>query len=449
MSSSTPTRVKGVRLDVDLDKMGEGFMSSMKAVGNSVSKVGEGIVDVTKKVGDGVVDGAKKVGDGAKDLSSKVVEPLKASPRLPSTPASMHAPVAAPDDFWKGTTCLVIGGAGNLGGHIVQLLLERSARVASFDLVAYSGESTEVASFVGSVTDRAALEAAMEGVGVVIHTASIIDLRPIPSLRMQQINVAGTYEVVGACKACGVHTLVYTSSIEVVSGVDEHGVTRLIDGVDESAPIPPRHHLPYAATKAAAERLVLAAHSPRGLRTVAIRSAYIFGANSLGQRIEMVRAHDRRGHYVTAKVPATLSTVHAKNCALAHLRAAERADKADVGGKPFFVRDFEANVVEMNLECFACASATCVPATSGSQAAHLGQQMTSNLNRTPATPTLASARSLRLQRPPAAFACSLAGSFLTRRHALAALGAAARRSRSSSCHCGSPTVSRSCCTTST
>jgi len=67
----------------------------------------------------------------------------------------------------------------------------------------------------------------------------------------------------------------------------------------------------------------------------------------------MARAHDRRGHYVTAKVPATLSTVHAKNCAHAHLLAAERAERADVGGRPFFVRDFEANVVEMNLECFA------------------------------------------------------------------------------------------------
>ena len=254
--SSTPSKGKGGRLDVDLDKMGEGFMSSMKAVGNSVSKVGEGIVDVTKKVGDGVVDGAKKVGDGAKDLGSKVVEPLKASPRMPSTPAFMHAPTVLRDDFWKGTACLVIGGAGNLGGHIVQLLLERGARVASFDLVAYSGEGTDVASFVGSVTDRAALEAAMEGVGVVVHTASIIDLRPIPSLRMQQVNVAGTYEVVGACKVCGVHTLVYTSSLEVVSGFDEHGVHHELDGVDETAPIPPRHHLPYAATKAAAERRV-------------------------------------------------------------------------------------------------------------------------------------------------------------------------------------------------
>ena len=77
MSSSTPSKVKGVRLDVDLDKMGEGFMSSMKAVGNSVSKVGEGIADVTKKVGDGVVDGAKKVGDGVVDGAKKVGDGAK------------------------------------------------------------------------------------------------------------------------------------------------------------------------------------------------------------------------------------------------------------------------------------------------------------------------------------------------------------------------------------
>ena len=56
--------------------------------------------------------------------------------------------------------------------------------------------------------------------------------------------------------------------------------------------------------------------------------------------------------YITAKVPSTLSTVHPHNCALAHVLAAERIDRSDVGGHAFFVRDFEANVVDMNVESF-------------------------------------------------------------------------------------------------
>ena len=103
------------------------------------------------------------------------------------------------DSFWSGRRCLVVGGAGSLGRHIVALLVERGAAVSSFDIAEFAGSSA-VTSHVGSVLDRAALDAACEDVSVVFHTASVIDIRPIPSLRMQQVNVEGTYQVVMACK---------------------------------------------------------------------------------------------------------------------------------------------------------------------------------------------------------------------------------------------------------
>uniref|UniRef100_A0A7S4HF35 3-beta hydroxysteroid dehydrogenase/isomerase domain-containing protein n=1 Tax=Prymnesium polylepis TaxID=72548 RepID=A0A7S4HF35_9EUKA len=253
---------------------------------------------------------------------------------------------------WRGTRCLVTGGAGNLGGQLIRLLRERGAFVSSLDLIAYDGPGAEgVRSFEGDICDAALLAEAMEGVAVVFHTASVIDIRPVPALRMWRVNVDGTYAVIGACKAAGVGRLVYTSSLEVVSGHEEDGTVRRLDGVGEDAPMPVRHHLPYAGTKAAAERLVLAAHSAE-LRTCAIRSGYIMGAGCIGLKVEMLRAKARRGYYVTAHIPAIISTVHAKNCAHAHVLAAERAERADVGGQPFFVRDYEANVVETALECF-------------------------------------------------------------------------------------------------
>ena len=86
--------------------------------------------------------------------------------------------------------------------------------------------------------------------------------RPIPSKLMHEVNVGGTAAVIAACRAAGVGTLVYTSSLEVVSGMDEFGRATSLNGLDEAAPIPFKHHLPYATTKAEAERMVLAAHSP-------------------------------------------------------------------------------------------------------------------------------------------------------------------------------------------
>lgn len=244
------------------------------------------------------------------------------------------------------TSALVIGGAGNLGGHIIQLLLERGfKRVVSFDIVAYSGKVT-VASKVGDITDAAALESAMADIDVVFHTASLIDIRPVPSLKMQHVNIDGTACVIKACKGANVRTLVYTSSFEVVGGVDQDDVRLPMNGLDESAPIPVQHCLPYAGTKAYAERLVLAADSAE-LRTCAIRPGYIMGANCVGLKIEMHRCMERKGYYVTAKPPAVISSVHPRNAALMHVMVAEQIVKPDVHGTAFFCRDFEDNVVSM------------------------------------------------------------------------------------------------------
>ena len=255
-------------------------------------------------------------------------------------------------DMTPRTACLVIGGAGNLGSHVVRQLLERDHTVATFDLAEYSGANKEsVQSFTGDVTDVDALKAAMTGIRVVFHCASLIDIRPVPSLKMRHVNVEGTVAVIAAAKACKVATLIYTASLEVVSGTDVNGVSRLLDGVDESCPIPARHHLPYASSKAYAERLVLSADCAE-LRTCSIRPGYIMGAGCIGLRVEMIKAAQRSGYYVTARVPATISTVHPQNCALMHVMAAEQISKEGVHGAAFFCRDFEDNVVAMALEAF-------------------------------------------------------------------------------------------------
>ena len=251
--------------------------------------------------------------------------------------------------------CLVIGGAGNLGGHLVRLLLETGAKsVASFDILPYSGLNAEkVESFTGDITDYEAVLNSLDNVDTVFHTASIIDIRPQPSLRMHAVNVDGTFNVIRACKAAmGVRTLIYTSSLEVVSGTMADGTVAKLDGVDESVPIPASHNLPYAATKAEAERLILAANSTE-LRTCSVRPGYIVGPGSIGMRMEMARAKQRSDRYVSARVPAKISSVHPRNAALAHLLAAEQIEHPSVNGCCFFIKDFDANVVEMALDAFS------------------------------------------------------------------------------------------------
>ncbi|CAK0799305.1 unnamed protein product [Prorocentrum cordatum] len=270
-------------------------------------------------------------------------------------------------------SCLVIGGAGNLGSQIVDVLVERKyPKIATFDLAPYHGAHVDrVASFSGDINDQASLENAIRTTSaqVIFHTASIIDIRPVPSPKMQLVNVEGTRTILAAVRATAtVRALVYTSSIEVVSGKAADGKRQdLSGGCDETVPIPVEHHLPYAATKAQAELLVLTADGSsiagreRPLLTCAIRPGYIMGAGAIGHILDMHLAHESRGgYYVGAKLPAIFPTVHGGNCARMHVMAAEKIEQSDVHGQAFFCRDFEANIVDMTLHAFRTCGVKCL-----------------------------------------------------------------------------------------
>ncbi len=71
------------------------------------------------------------------------------------------------------------------------------------------------------------------------------------------INVDGTVNVIEACRQHGIRFLVHTSSPSIVHAGGDIG------GADESLPIADHFTAPYPASKAAAERLVIAANSER------------------------------------------------------------------------------------------------------------------------------------------------------------------------------------------
>ena len=258
---------------------------------------------------------------------------------------------AAAMQSWKGKACLVVGGSGNLGGDLIDLLIERGATVCIFDNLPYDGAHGErVSNHVGDITTdfgRMKLEAACSMMDVVFHMASVVDLTPIPDPRMSEINVKGTLNVIDACVAAEVPTLVYTSIAEVICGKRADG-SRVIGTrkapLDESVGYPAKHTLEYFATKAAAERYVLcglpsncliciacllqglslvswrsrlrvgcecaaaflrrSANGPR-LRTVVLRPGYFCGAESFALRLEITKAiMYQHNNYIATKVRA-------------------------------------------------------------------------------------------------------------------------------------------------
>lgn len=174
------------------------------------------------------------------------------------------------------TTYLVTGGAGFIGSHIAEALLERGEHVRVFDnmltgrdinLAVLEGRAEYIQ---GDLRDRAALEAAMKGVEVVFHQGAIASVPssiadPAGSL---EINVNGTQNVLLAARDMGVRRVVYASSSAVYG--DEPTLPKREN-------LPTNTLSPYAVQKLAGELLCDVFTRIYGLETVALRYFNVFG----------------------------------------------------------------------------------------------------------------------------------------------------------------------------
>jgi nucleoside-diphosphate-sugar epimerase len=110
-----------------------------------------------------------------------------------------------------------------------------------------------------------------------------------------------------------------------------------LEGVDESIPYAPRYDAAYPATKAIAERMVLAQNDPH-LATVSLRPHLIWGPGdkNILPRI-YARARARRLYRIGGRNPL-IDLTYIDNAAEAHLLAAERLEPGSlVAGRAYFI----------------------------------------------------------------------------------------------------------------
>ena len=129
------------------------------------------------------------------------------------------------------------GGRGFLARHVVGLLAEAGHEVRS-DWV--------------DIRDGGRLTQAIEGCEAVVHVAALYSYTA-PAAELEAVNVAGTGNVIAACRAAGVARLVHTSTAGTCGPVAGRVAT------EEDGPPDWELAVPYKRTKLAAERLVLAA----------------------------------------------------------------------------------------------------------------------------------------------------------------------------------------------
>lgn len=230
---------------------------------------------------------------------------------------------------------LVTGGGGFLGSAVVHRLVARGNEVRSLTRRRYPElDALGVQTVRGDVADPAAVHAAVAGCDLVVHVAAKAGTWGSYA-DYARTNVTGTRNVIEACRGHGVARLVHTSTPSVVHP------GRDIEGGDERLPYARRYDAPYPATKAAAERMVLAANSP-SLATVALRPHLIWGPGDT-QLVPRIVARARAGRLrLVGDGGKRVDATYVDNAADAHLLAADRlAPGAPCAGRAYFIAQGE------------------------------------------------------------------------------------------------------------
>jgi dihydroflavonol-4-reductase len=214
---------------------------------------------------------------------------------------------------------LVTGGAGLVGSHVTQLLLERGD-----DVRVVARESTrrdnlaalDAATVEADLLDRAALRRALKGVERVFHVAGMTNLRASMEA-LYRANVETTRIVLEEALRAGVERVVMTSSVAAV------GPARRGSTADEKQPFPRGvDSIPYVRAKREAEVQALRI-AALGLPVVIACPAHVFGRGDVNRSsTDVVRRFLRRE--IPAYVDGALNIVDAEDVARGHLLCDEK-----------------------------------------------------------------------------------------------------------------------------
>lgn len=180
----------------------------------------------------------------------------------------------------RGKKFVVVGGAGLIGSHTVDKLLQEDIKeVVIYDnFVRGSRENlnsalrdprVKIYDVGGDIMQTDILQSAFDGADGVFHLAALwlLQCHEYPRTAFD-VNVRGTFNVMEACVAKGIKRLVYSSSASVYGDAVEEPMT-------ESHPFNNQNF--YGATKIAGEAMLRAFHHRYGLNFVGLRYMNVYG----------------------------------------------------------------------------------------------------------------------------------------------------------------------------
>jgi UDP-glucose 4-epimerase len=173
--------------------------------------------------------------------------------------------------------CLVTGGAGFIGSHLVEALTAAGHAVRVFDdfstgrreNLAHIAPAPEI--LEATLTDASAVDGAVAGCEIVFHLGALASVAKSVEdpLLNHAINATGTLNVLNAARTVGVRRVVYAGSASAYGGADDPA------GQGEETPLCALS--PYAAAKLAGEFYCQSFAAVYPLETVRLRFFNVFG----------------------------------------------------------------------------------------------------------------------------------------------------------------------------
>ncbi len=171
-----------------------------------------------------------------------------------------------------GTRVMITGGAGFLGINLIRYLHAKGCELVSLDLsdFDYPDMKNEITAIKGDIRDRKAVDTAMAGVDIVVHTAAAL---PLYSPRdIYTTDVEGTRTILESALQNGVRRVIHISSTAVYGIPDHHPLyeTDRLEGVGA-----------YGQAKIQAEMICLE-YRAKGFVVPIIRPKSFVGPERLG-----------------------------------------------------------------------------------------------------------------------------------------------------------------------
>lgn len=226
----------------------------------------------------------------------------------------MRLPVELVDSLrthYEGRGVCVTGGAGFIGGHLIDALTSLGASVTVIDDLSNSSldhlaelielDPARLRFIHGSILDMSALARAVDGCSVLFHLAAVGSVpRSIEDpIRTFSVNATGTVFALQAARAARVERFIFASSSSVYGGCESGPVPAATpaapytnghplpatpphddcagDIVPRAEHMPPNPRSPYAASKLASEACVRAWARSYDLPAVSLRFFNVFG----------------------------------------------------------------------------------------------------------------------------------------------------------------------------